>query len=72
MKCKAMSFFMQGYLLITRMNHLYDEEIERLDWIDEFCQDARKGLFELERQGRLRHLRKYKTSQNHHGDSPFS
>ena len=42
--------------------YLYDEEIKRLDWIEEFCQDVRKGLFELERQGRLRHLRKYKTT----------
>ena len=36
--------------------YLYDEEIRRLDWIDEFCQDVRKGLLELERQGRLKRL----------------
>jgi len=36
--------------------YLYDDEIEQLDWIDEFCQDVRKGLLDLKRQGRLRHL----------------
>jgi hypothetical protein len=36
--------------------YLYDDEIRRLDWIDEFCQDARKGLLDLKRQGRLRCL----------------
>ena len=36
--------------------YLYDEETERMDWIDEFCQDARKGLLELKCQGRLKHL----------------
>jgi len=28
--------------------YLYDEELERLDWIDEFCQDVREGLQDLQ------------------------
>jgi hypothetical protein len=39
-----------------KCGYLYDEGIKRLDWIEEFCQDVRKGLLELERQGRLKHL----------------
>ena len=33
--------------------YLYDEEVKRMDWMDEFCQDVRKGLLDLKRQGRL-------------------
>ena len=36
--------------------YLYDEEIKRMDWIDEFCQDAHKGLLYLRCQGRLKNL----------------
>jgi hypothetical protein len=36
--------------------YLYDEGIRRMDWIDEFCQDVRKGLQDLQYQGRLEHL----------------
>ena len=35
--------------------YLYDEEIKRMDWIEEFCQDVRKGLQNLKCQGRLKH-----------------
>jgi hypothetical protein len=35
--------------------YLYDEEIERMDCIEEFCQDVRKGLQNLKCQGKLNH-----------------
>ena len=33
--------------------YLYEDETKRLDWIDEFCKDVRKGLLELKHQGKL-------------------
>jgi len=33
--------------------YLYDREKRRMNWVDEFCQDVRKGLLDLELQGRL-------------------
>ena len=35
--------------------YLHDEEIKRMDWIEEFCQDVRKDLQNLKCQGRLKH-----------------
>ena len=32
---------------------LSEEEMRRLDWIDEFCKDVRKGLLELKHQGKI-------------------
>ena len=34
--------------------YLYEDEMKGLDWVDEFCKDARKGLLELKHQGKLR------------------
>jgi hypothetical protein len=34
--------------------YLYEDEMKKLDWIDEFCKDARKDLLRLKDRGKLR------------------
>ena len=33
--------------------YLKEEEMQGLEWIDEFCKDVREGLLKLKQQGKL-------------------